>query len=92
MAARGARAAVRRHVTGRRTHERRRRRSRGTLPHDAFVQDLGTATATIGTILALVIALVTTRKAIAGSRVLSFLVNRIPAFGDGAAAARLRNS
>jgi len=34
---------------------------------------LGTATATIGTILALVIAYVTTRKAIAGSRVLGFL-------------------
>ena len=34
---------------------------------------LGTATATIGTVLALVIAYVTTRKAIAGSRVLGFL-------------------
>src|SRR6201999_2544364 len=34
---------------------------------------LGTATATIGTILALVIAYVTTRKAITGSRVLGFL-------------------
>ena len=34
---------------------------------------LGTATATVGTILALVIAYVTTRKAIAGSRVLGFL-------------------
>src|SRR5665213_3413069 len=34
---------------------------------------LGTATATIGTILALVIAYVTTRKAIAGWRVLGFL-------------------
>jgi iron(III) transport system permease protein len=34
---------------------------------------LGTATATIGTILALVIAYVTTRKVISGSRVLGFL-------------------
>jgi iron(III) transport system permease protein len=34
---------------------------------------LGTATATIGTILALVIAYVTTRRVIAGSRVLGFL-------------------
>src|ERR1700712_2662320 len=34
---------------------------------------LGTATATIGTILALVIAYVTTRKVIAGSKVLGFL-------------------
>ena len=34
---------------------------------------LGTATATIGTILALVIAYVTTRRAIAGHRVLGFL-------------------
>jgi iron(III) transport system permease protein len=34
---------------------------------------LGTATATIGTILALVIAYVTTRRAIVGSRVLGFL-------------------
>src|SRR6201994_4251701 len=34
---------------------------------------LGTATATIGTLLALVIAYVTTRKAITGSRVLGFL-------------------
>src|ERR1700709_2418783 len=34
---------------------------------------LGTATATIGTLLALVIAYVTTRKAIAGHRVLGFL-------------------
>src|SRR6185312_3209272 len=34
---------------------------------------LGTATATVGTVLALVIAYVTTRKAIAGYRVLGFL-------------------
>src|SRR5207248_11521749 len=34
---------------------------------------LGTATATIGTILALVIAYVTTRRVVAGSRVLGFL-------------------
>src|SRR4029453_13012372 len=34
---------------------------------------LGTATATVGTILALVIAYVTTRRVITGSRVLGFL-------------------
>src|SRR5947207_14750807 len=34
---------------------------------------LGTATATIGTILALIIAYVTTRRAVAGARALAFL-------------------
>src|SRR6201995_161845 len=47
---------------------------------------LGTATATIGTVLALVIAYVTTRRAIGGSRVLGFLATAtvaVPGIGLG---------